>query len=78
MKKTTLIIGAGVNKEMNQGIGLGTELLQDISDWVTDRTSSHNKYLSQLFSKINIYALVGMSSEPCALPYQQIDYSKIL
>ena len=56
MKKRVLIIGAGVNKEIHAEIGLGSELLKDISDRVTDITSPdpRDKYFSNLLSKINI------------------------
>jgi len=54
MKKIPLIIGAGVNKEINTGVDLGIELLHDISDRVPARTSPHNTYLSSFFNKKNI------------------------
>ena len=54
MKKITLIVGAGVNKEIHEGIDLGGELLQNISDRVTDITSPNNQYLSKLLNTINI------------------------
>jgi hypothetical protein len=38
--RTTLIIGAGVNKEINPGIDTGAELIQNIADRVTGRTSN--------------------------------------
>ncbi|MBA4056767.1 MAG: hypothetical protein C0490_18780, partial [Marivirga sp.] len=37
---TALIIGAGSNKEVNSDIGLGIDLITDISNRVTDRTVS--------------------------------------
>jgi hypothetical protein len=53
MKKVSLVVGAGVNKEIHQGIALGADLFQDISDRVTD-INSPDKYLSKLLNKINI------------------------
>jgi hypothetical protein len=54
MKKVTLIVGAGVNKEIHEEIDLGSELLQNISDRVTDVTSPNNPNLSKLLNTINI------------------------
>jgi hypothetical protein len=56
MKKITLIVGAGVNREINNLIDLGPDLLNDIGDRVTDITTPHpkDKYLSKLLNKINI------------------------
>jgi hypothetical protein len=55
MKKITLIVGAGVNKEINANIGLGKDLIQDIADRVTDRKSPTNPYLSELLdSQLNL------------------------
>jgi hypothetical protein len=54
MKRITLILGAGVNKEINPGIDLGSELLQDILDRVTDQAARNNPYLSNLLNSINI------------------------
>jgi hypothetical protein len=53
MKNVTLVIGAGVNKEINQEIALGSELLKDICDRVTD-DNSDIKNLSDLLNKIKI------------------------
>ena len=53
MKKITLIIGAGANKEINSTIDLGSELIKNISDRVTDRTSPADKYFSNLLNQIN-------------------------
>ncbi|WP_276374302.1 hypothetical protein [Chryseolinea sp. H1M3-3] len=47
--KTTIIIGAGANKEINEGSGLGFDLIQGISERVTDRTSKGKGYLSKAF-----------------------------
>lgn len=47
-KNIVLIIGAGANKEINPTIGLGTDLIEDISNRVTDRTSPDKPYLSRL------------------------------
>ena len=38
--RTTLIIGAGVNKEINSEIDTGAELIRNIADRVTGRTSN--------------------------------------
>lgn len=53
MRKTTLIIGAGVNKEINGKIELGYDLLLGIAERVTDADNSE-KYLSGLLEKINV------------------------
>ncbi len=47
----TTVLGAGVNKEIHSSIGLGAELIQDISDRVTDRTSQNTPYLSWMLEK---------------------------
>jgi len=46
MEKISLIIGAGVNKEIHPDIDLGRELIQNISDRVTDRTTPNGPNLS--------------------------------
>ncbi len=57
MSKITLIIGAGANKEINHEIDLGADLIKNIGDRVTDRTSHKVKNLSLFLNRI------GLSSE---------------
>jgi len=47
----TIILGAGVNKEINSHIDIGTELIKHIGDRVTDRTTPNGKYLSAALEK---------------------------
>ena len=47
-----LIIGAGASNALHPQFALGGGLLQQISDRVTDRTSVHQPYLSNLFKKL--------------------------
>lgn len=42
----TLVLGAGVNKDINPAIDTGPELIKSIADRVTDRTSMTNPVLS--------------------------------
>jgi len=51
-KRNILIIGAGASNALHPQFALGAGLLQQISDRVTDRTSIHNPYLSNLLNKI--------------------------
>jgi hypothetical protein len=46
MEDTTLIIGAGANKEVHEDIDLGTKLIENIANRVTDRTSTNGSFLS--------------------------------
>jgi len=46
-QKSTLIIGAGASKAINNSICTGYELIKDIADRVTDRTSPGKEYLSE-------------------------------
>ena len=52
IKHTVLVIGAGANKEINEGCGLGIDLLREISERVTDRTSKGKEYLSRAFKQL--------------------------
>jgi hypothetical protein len=78
-EQITLIIGAGANKEINPQIGLGSELLQGISDRVTDRTSVEKRYLSELLQKLEISdsqkaSFVSLlDAYKNAVPYPSID-----
>jgi hypothetical protein len=54
MHKTTLIVGAGVNKEIWAECDLGSELIKNIADRVTDRTSPNNHYFSTRLDKIGL------------------------
>jgi hypothetical protein len=47
-----LVIGAGASKDLNQGFHLGPELIKDISDRVTDRTSPTQRNLSNLLQRL--------------------------
>jgi hypothetical protein len=47
-----LIIGAGASNALHPQFALGGELLQQISDRVTDRTSVYHPYLSTLLKKL--------------------------
>lgn len=49
-KRVVLIIGAGASNALHPKFGLGADLLQEISDRVTDRTSIHSPYLSNLLN----------------------------
>ena len=51
-KRTILIIGAGASNALHPQFALGGGLLQQISDRVTDRTSIHHPYLSNLLKKV--------------------------
>ena len=51
MAKITLVIGAGANKEIHPGIDLGGELITNISNRVTDRTSPHARNLSNALER---------------------------
>lgn len=53
-KQITLIIGAGASHDLHPQFALGNELLQQISDRVTDRTSIHTKYISKLLLSTGI------------------------
>lgn len=44
----TLIVGAGASRDIYADFGLGIDLLQQISDRVTDKTSTNERYLSRL------------------------------
>lgn len=48
MEKIGIIIGAGANKEIHKDIDLGIELIKNISDRVTDRTSRDSPGLSNI------------------------------
>ena len=50
--QVVLIIGAGASNALHPQFALGAELLQQISDRVTDRTSIHKPYLSNLYKKL--------------------------
>lgn len=52
-KELTIIIGAGANKEIHSEISTGIELIQDISDRVTDRTKPDGPSLSNAFAIFN-------------------------
>lgn len=47
-----LITGAGASNALHPDFALGAGLLQQISDRVTDRTSIHEPYLSNLYKKL--------------------------
>jgi len=47
-----LITGAGASNALHPQFALGAGLLQQISDRVTDRTSIHKPYLSNLYKKL--------------------------
>ena len=50
-KRIVLIVGAGGSNALHPQFSLGAGLLQQISDRVTDRTSVHHPYLSNLLEK---------------------------
>src|SRR6185295_2174746 len=47
LQKVTLIIGAGASKDIYHEINTGDELIKEIANRVTDRTSPHNLNLSK-------------------------------
>jgi hypothetical protein len=47
MDNVTLVIGAGASKDINHEISTGEELIKDIANRVTDRTSPFNRNLSK-------------------------------
>ncbi|MBI2269310.1 MAG: hypothetical protein HYU69_03025 [Bacteroidetes bacterium] len=51
-KPIVLIIGAGASHDLHPEFGLGSHLIQHISDRVTDRTSPHDRYLSNLLLEL--------------------------
>lgn len=51
--QTVLIVGAGASNALHPQFALGGELLQQISDRVTDRTSIHQPNLSNLYRSRN-------------------------
>lgn len=51
IKETTIILGAGVNKEINESISTGIELLHDVANRVTDRTAPGGEYLSNAIKR---------------------------
>jgi len=51
-KQTVLIVGAGASKALHPKFALGFELLRQISDTVTDRSSLYNPLLSNLLLKL--------------------------
>jgi hypothetical protein len=60
MPKITLILGAGVNKEINSLIDLGLDLLKGIAERVTDITTPlpKDKYFSKLLNQIDAKEIV--------------------
>ena len=53
-KNIIFIIGAGASHDLHPQFALGTELLQQISDRVTDRTSISDRHISKLLLKAGI------------------------
>src|SRR5579872_5011827 len=51
--QTVFIIGAGASNALHPQFALGGGLLQQISDRVTDRTSIHQPYLSNLYKALD-------------------------
>lgn len=51
-RRIVLIVGAGASNALHPQFSLGAGLLQQISDRVTDRTSIHHPYLSNLLDKL--------------------------
>ncbi len=51
MEQVVLILGAGASNALHSGFGLGSQLIQDISDRVTDRNTPNDLFLSALLEQ---------------------------
>jgi hypothetical protein len=78
-KNIVLIIGAGASTDLHPQFALGDGLVQQISDRVTDRTSTSEKaFISKLLEKIGMSAEVRSSFVQAIDEYRTgVDYASI-
>jgi len=75
---TVLIVGAGASKALNKEFGLGKEMLEEISNRVTDRTSITKPNLSNLLKNLGFDSSLLQDFVDHLDKYkQQVDYPSI-